>query len=101
MKKLAPENWFELHTQDMPRICIPSQVATENVVELLNEDCLSHPHTSHVFYIPRLMKHLCRKQLSKDADIFFTVNVGPYFWTYSMHEPLTMLIVLPLTHVTN
>ena len=58
LKKLAPGDWFELHTQYMPRLWIPTPAAMENVVELFNEDCLAHPHIPHVFAIPRLMTNL-------------------------------------------
>ena len=36
MKKLEPDDWFELHTQDMPRIWTPNPEAMETVVELFN-----------------------------------------------------------------
>ena len=62
---------------------------------------MAHPHILHVFAIPLLMTHLWRRQLSKDADVLFTINVGPSFWPCSMNEPLIMLIVLPLAHVSN
>ena len=73
----------------------------ETVVELFNEDRLAHPHTPHVFSIPCLMTHLCRRQLSKDTDVLFTINVGPFFLLYSMHEALVLLILLPVAHVPN
>ena len=72
--------------------------AIETVVELFNEH-LVHPHTPYVFVVPHLMAHLRRKQLSKDADLIFTVKAGLSFWSFSMHEPLIVLIVLPLVHV--
>ena len=72
----------------------------ENVADLFNEDRLEHPYIPHLFSIPRLMTHLWRKKLSKDADVFFTVNVGPSFWTCSMHEPFILLAILPLDHVS-
>ena len=45
------------------------------------------------------MTHLWRKQLSKDADVVFTVPCDPSFWPIDMHEPLIILIVFPLTFV--
>ena len=101
LKRLSPNDWFQLHNQDKPRLWTPPQSAIETVVELLNEDCLAHPHTPHVFYIPRLMTHLWRSHLSKDTAVLFTIIVGPSFWPCSMHEPLIVLIVLPLSHVSN
>ena len=58
-----------------------------------------HPRIPHVFLIPRLMTHLWRKQLGKDADLMFAVRAGTFFWGAAMHEPLYVLIVLPITHV--
>ena len=77
LKRLSYDDWFQLHTQDRPRLFTPPPAAMETVVEVFNEDRLSHPHIPHVFAIPRLMTHLWRRQLSKDADVLFTINVGP------------------------
>ena len=68
----------------------------ETVVELFNEDLFSHPRIPHVFSIPCLMTHLCRRQLSKDVDVLLTINVGTSFLTCSMHESLVLLIILTL-----
>ena len=95
MKRLSPDDWFELNTQDRPRLWTPPPAATETVVKVFNKDRLAQPHTPHVFAIHRLMTHLWRRQLSKDADVLFTINVGKSFWPSSMHEPLIVLIVSP------
>ena len=68
---------------------------------LFNEDRLSHPHIPHVFFLPRLMNHLWINQLSKEEDVVFTNNVGPSFCSYSMHEPLIVLIIFPMAYVSN
>ena len=36
-----------------------------------------------------------------DADVLFTINLGPYFWPCSMHKPLIVLIFLNMAHVSN
>ena len=36
-----------------------------------------------------------------DADVNVTIHAGTSFWPASMHEPLILLIVLPLTHDQN
>ena len=36
LNKLAPDDWFELHIQDMHMLCTPTPVEMENVVELFN-----------------------------------------------------------------
>ena len=101
LKRLTPDDWFSLHLVKGPRLWIPPPAAMATVVELFNEDRLVHPYIPHVFAVPRLMTHLWRKALSKDADIMFTVNVGASFWPTSMHEPLIVLIVFPISHASN
>eukprot|EP00956_Cyclotella_meneghiniana_P028890 scaffold68504_cov17-Cyclotella_meneghiniana.AAC.1 len=65
---------------------------------MFNEDRIARPHLPHVFVVPRLMTGMWRKQLSKDADVVFTVESGPAFWPKHMHEPLLVLIVFPFAH---
>eukprot|EP00956_Cyclotella_meneghiniana_P002842 scaffold3367_cov32-Cyclotella_meneghiniana.AAC.1 len=101
LTKLEPTDWFELRKVVGPRLWIPPPAAMETVIERFNEDRLVRPHLPHVFVVPRLMTHLWRKQLSKDADVIFTVESGPEFWPREMHEPLIVLIVLPLTPVSD
>ena len=80
LKRLSPDDWFELHTQEITRLWTHTQSAMETVVEVFNEYHLEHPHTPHVFAITCLMTHLWRSQLSKGADVLFTIDVGPSFW---------------------
>ncbi len=47
----------------------------------------------------RLMTHMWRKNLGKDADVLFTVPVGVPFWTSGQFEPLIVAIVFPLSPV--
>ena len=47
------------------------------------------------------MTHMCRRQLSKNVDVLFTINVGRSFWPCYMHEPIIVLIAFPLAHVSN
>jgi hypothetical protein len=101
LRLLTPEDWFELHTMDEPRLWMPPPAAMETVMEMFNEDRMAHPHIPHVFLLPRLMTHLWRKQLKKDADVVFTLSAGSSFWPRSMHEPLIVLIVLPFAYVEN
>ncbi len=101
LTKLDPEDWFRLRDILGHRLWMPPPAAMETVVELFNEDRMVNPHLSHVFVIPRLMTHLWRKQLFKDADVNFYVKAGAPFWPSDMHEPLTIVIVLPLAYVPN
>ena len=73
----------------------------ETVVELFTDDQLVHPNIPHVFCVLRLMTHFWRKALSKDGDLMFTVAEGNSFWPKYMHEPLIVLVVLPLFFVTH
>ena len=97
--KLEPEDWFSLKDIVGHRLWMPPPAAMETIVELFNEDRMVNPHLTHVFVIPRLMTHLWRKQLFKDADVNFYVKAGAPFWPSDMHEPLTVVIVLPLAYV--
>ena len=58
---------------------MPSPAAMETVMELFNEDRIAHPQNPHVFVVPRLMTHLWRKNLGKDADVMFTVAPAGHF----------------------
>ena len=99
LTRLSPKDWFDLKSVSGPRLWMPPPAAMVTVLEMFNEDRLIRPHLPHVFVVPRLMTHLWRKQLTKDADVVFTVPCGTEFWPASMHEPLLVLIVFPLTHV--
>ena len=99
--RLNPEDWFRLRDIRGHRLWMPPPAAMETIVEVFNEDRIVYPHLAHVFVVPRLMTHLWRKQLFKDADVVFYVKAGAPFWPSSMHEPLTVIIVFPLAYVQN
>lgn len=96
--KLEPTDWFRLHEIPGHRLWIPPPAAMETVMELFADDHLVNPHLAHVFVVPRLMTHLWRKHLFKDSDLSFYVHRGAPFWPLNMHEPLTVVIILPLGH---
>ena len=73
-------NWFELQRVSGPWLWMPPPATTETVLEVFNEDRIAHPWNPHVFVVPRLMTHLWRKNLSKDADVLFEVQVEDHFW---------------------
>ena len=98
LEELAPEGWFSLYSSEAPRFWSPPPSAMETVMELFNEDRLMNPHLPHIFAVPRLMTHLWRKALSKDADLMFSVESGTPFWPTHMHEPLIIAIVFPFLH---
>jgi hypothetical protein len=47
------------------------------------------------------MTHMWRTDLGKSADILFTVPVGVPFWGASQFEPLIVVIIFPLSHVSS
>ena len=96
---LTPDDWFDLKNVAGPPLWIPPPAAMGAVVEMFGEDRLVRPHLPHVFVVPHLMTYLWRKQLSKDADVVLTIPTGQCFWPKEMHEPLILMIVMPLTHV--
>ena len=81
---------------------MPASAAMEVVTEVFNEE-FTHPHNPHVFVIviPRLMTHLWRKNLGKDADLMFTVESNVNFWGPSQHEPLIFAIILSFSYTPN
>ena len=99
MRLLEPDDWFELYDIATPRLWGPPPAAMETIVELFNEDRLAHPQMSHVFVVPRLMTHLFRRSLGKDADLMFEAASGSWFWPLPMHEPLIVIVVLPIVYV--
>jgi hypothetical protein len=99
LRLLSPKDWFLLYQINEPRLWLPPPSAMETVLELFSEDRLVNPHLPHVFCVPRLMTHLWRKQLSKDADVVLTLDTGNPSWPSHMHEPLLILIVLPFAYV--
>lgn len=101
LTKLTPEMWFELRDVEGPRLWIPPPASMEVAMEMFNEDRIAHPQNPHVFVVPRLMTHLWRKNLGKDADLMFTVESGVKFWGTSQHEPLIVAVVLPLSYTPN
>jgi hypothetical protein len=69
-------------------------------LKLFSDDSLAHPQWPHIFVVPRLMTHMWRKDLGKDANILFTIPAGTTFWGGNHFEPLIIAIVFPLAHVT-
>ena len=59
------------------------------------------PIPPHMFAMSRLINHIRRSQLSKDAEVLFTINVGPSCWPCSMHEPIIVLIVFNMAPFSN
>ena len=98
LTEMTPQLWFELRDVKGPRLWMPAPAAMEVVMEVFNEDRIAHPRNPHVFVIPRLMTHLWRKNLGKDADLMFTVESNVNFWGSSQHEPLIFAIVLPFSY---
>ena len=80
---------------------MPPPEAMETIMEVFNEDRIAHPWNPHVFVVPRLMTHLWRKHLGKDADLILTVTLGEKFWGKPQHEPLIVTVVIPLSHVND
>ena len=89
LHKLTPTDWFRLHEIHGHRLWIPPPAAMTTVMEQFAEDHLVNPHLAHVFVIPRLMTHLWRKHLFKDADLKFYVHAGAPFWPRSGPAPCT------------
>ena len=68
-------------------------------MEVFNKDRMAYAKQVHVFAIPRLMMHIWRKHLGKDADVLMTITARDHFWDKSQHKPLVLAIVLPFAYV--
>ena len=91
LTRVTAANMFELRDLAGSRLWIMPPAAMETALEMFSEDRTAHPWNAHVFAVPRLMTHLWRKALSKDADLLFTVTNGNHFWTQDQHEPLLIV----------
>ena len=95
---LNPEGWFrEGHGKGI-YVWAPPPAAAAVAVEMFAEARLKRTEGTHIFVVPRLMTHLWRKQLGKDADLMFDIPVGSAMWPLSQHEPLIVAIILPFSH---
>jgi hypothetical protein len=97
--EVTPETMFELKDLQAARLWVLAPAVMGTALELFGDDRLAHPQWPHVFVIPRLMTHMWRKNLGKNADVLFTVPAGVPFWTAGQFEPLIVAIVFPLSHV--
>ena len=72
--EVTKDNLFNLHKLEGPRVWMPPPAAMETVMEVCNEDRMAHSKRAHVFVVPRLITHLWRKHLEKDADVLMTIT---------------------------
>jgi hypothetical protein len=98
---LSPEGWFEEGQGSTPCLWMPPPAGMEVALECLAEARHKRPHVAHVVVAPRLMTHMWRKQIGKDADLLFTVPVGVPFWEKHQHEPLIVCLLLPVVKRRN
>ena len=99
LEEVTAETMFELKDLKAARLWLVAPAVMETALELFCDDRLAHPQWPHVFVIPRLMTHMWRKNLGKDADVLFTVPTGVKFWASCQFEPLIVAIVFPLAHI--
>ena len=95
LRTLTPEGWFEAAHGSAPCLWMPPPAAMAVALEQFAKARHKRPEVPHVFVVPRLMTGHWRKELSKDADVLFTVRVGVSFWSSSQCEPLIVAIALP------
>ena len=53
LKRFPPDDWFQLQTQDRPRLWTHNLVVMEKMVEVFNADLLAHPipHTCLLYLV--------------------------------------------------
>jgi hypothetical protein len=93
---LSPEGWFDEGQRDGCFLWSPPPAAAEVVAEQLGEARHKRPDCTHITVVPRLMTGRWRKSLGKEADLVLEIPAGVPFWPSSMHEPLILLVSLPL-----
>jgi hypothetical protein len=93
---LTTEDWFTTGLTDGQFIWTPAPAIAEVAVEKLCEARHIRPWCSHVFICPAIMTAYWRKQLSKVADVIFTIPVGCSVWAENMHEPVVVALICPL-----
>jgi hypothetical protein len=98
LQTLSPEGWFDDGQQEGCFLWAPPPAAAEVVAELLGEARHKRPNCTHITIVPRLMKGRWRRALGKEADLITEIPAGVSFWKENMHEPLTLLVSLPLCH---
>jgi hypothetical protein len=94
--KLSPEGWFDEGQRDGCFLWSPPPAAADVVAEQLGEARHKRPDCTHITIVPRLMTGRWRKSLGKEADLVLEIPAGVPFWPSSMHEPLILLVSLPL-----
>jgi hypothetical protein len=99
LAEVTGETMFELKDLKAARLWLLAPAVMETALDLFSDDRLAHPHWPHVFVIPRLMTHMWRKVLGKDADVLFTVPARVSFWATGQFEPLIVAIVFPFAHI--
>ena len=79
LREVTKDNRFDLQKVEGARLWILPPAAMETTMEVFNEDRMAHLKQAHVFVVPRLMVHLWRKHLRKDADALMTITAGDHF----------------------
>jgi hypothetical protein len=96
--EVTGEAMFKLKNFEAARLWLVPPAVMETALELFCDDRMAHPQWPHVFVVPRLMTHLWRMNLGKDANVLFTVPAGVNFWASGQFKPLIVAIVFPLAH---
>lgn len=93
---LEPEGWFDEGQKDGCFLWAPPPAAADVVAEQLGEARHKRPDCLHITVVPRLMTARWRKSLAKEADLIVELPAGNVYWPSEMHEPLILLVSLPL-----
>ena len=92
-------DWFDFYHFDpkLLHVWAPPPCIADVCVEQLTEFYHIWPSSFHVVIAPALMTSLWRKQLGKVSDVLFNISAGKSFWSEDMFEPLTFVIVFPMS----
>ena len=96
LEHLSPEGWFETAMNLGNYLWTPAPAAADVVGEQMARAIHKHPHSCHLFVVPRLMMSRWRRRVGKMADFKITLDAGFRHWGMARHEPLLMFVCLPL-----
>jgi hypothetical protein len=98
LEVLEPDGWFADALDRPMSHCLwtPAPAAADVAVEQLCYARLKRSWGTHIVVVPRLLTSRWRKQLTKTADVIFTIETGESYWDMNQHEPLLIAICLPL-----
>jgi hypothetical protein len=94
---LDPDGWFTTGMTQGNFLWTPAPAIADVAAEQMARAVHKHPHSFHMFVVPRLMTSRWRRRVSKMSDCYVTLTAGFEYWGRMQHEPLLIYFCLPLS----